>query len=159
LIRFAPAPILGGLTLLATILHPTARDSFRSFSVSRVNRAMLALVVIATGPLVAFASTNVGLQRTLTNDHSALGHYDFMAAFCFTIVGVGLLASLRPQGWRLTGWCAGILSGLLGLTSLVYPDMDSSLASPWALAAIAWGAVFVNVAGLSKDPAAPDDSE
>ena len=35
-VRFAPFPILAALTLLATILHPTGRDFFSSFSVSRV---------------------------------------------------------------------------------------------------------------------------
>jgi hypothetical protein len=145
-IQFAPLPILGALTLLATILHPTERDLFRSFSVSRVNRMMLALVIVATVPLLAFASSNIGLQRTLTNEHAALGHYGFMAAFSFTAIGVGLLASLRPDGWRLTAWIAGLLPALLGIASLVFPDVDSSLGPTWGVAAIAWGIVFVAAA-------------
>lgn len=147
---FAPAPILGALTFIATILHPTGRDFFRSFSVSRVNPVMLALVVIAAVPLLAFASTNIGLQRTVTNDHAGLGHYGFMAAFSFTVIGVGLLASLRPDGWRLTAWAAGFLPALLGLASLVFPDLDSSLGLVWALAAIAWGVGFVAAAELIR---------
>jgi hypothetical protein len=142
-IPFAPAPILGALTLLATVLHPSGRDLFRSFRVSRVNWVMLALVIVAAVPLLAFASIKIGLQRTATDDHAALGHYGFMAAFCFTAIGVGLLASLRPVGWRLTAWVAGLLPALLGLTSVAYPDVDSSLGLVWALAAIAWGVVFV----------------
>jgi hypothetical protein len=142
-IRFAPAPILVALTLVAIILHPTGPDFFRSFSVSRVNWVMLALVIIAALPLLAFASTNIELQRTVTNDHAALGHYGFMAAFSFTIVGVGLLASLRPDGWWLSAWVAGLLAALLGLTSLVLLEVDSSLGPVWALAAIAWGIGFV----------------
>jgi hypothetical protein len=152
--RFAPLPILGALTLLATLLHPTGRDLFSSFSVSRVNRVMLALVIIATVPLLAFASIKVGLQRTATNDHAALGHYGFMAAFSFTVIGAGLLASLRPDGWRLTAWVAGLLPALLGLASLVYPNVDSSLGLVWALAAMAWGVVFVAAAELTQDPEA-----
>ncbi len=149
LIRFAPAPILIALTLIATILHPTVRDFFRSFSVSRVNRMMLALVIIAAVPLLAVASTNIGLQRTATNDHAALGHYGFLAAFSFTVIGVGLLASLRPDGWRLSAWVAGLLPALLGLASMVFPDVDSSLRLAWALAAMAWGVVFVAAAELT----------
>src|SRR5688572_23985314 len=152
-IRFAPAPILGALTLLAMILHPTGRNFFRSFSVSRVNRVMLALVIITAVPLVAFAVTNIGLQRTATNDHAALGHYGFMAAFSFTIVGVGLLASLRPDGWRLTAWVAVLLPVLFGLASLLFPDVDSSLHLLWALAAIGWGVAFVAAGELTKAPA------
>jgi hypothetical protein len=154
-IRFAPAPILGALTLLATILHPTGRNFLRSFSVSRVNRAMLALVITAAVPLVAFASTNIGLQRTVANDHAALGHYGFMAAFSFTVIGVGLLASLRPDGWRLTAWVACALLALFGLASLVYPDVDSSLGLVWALAAIAWGVAFVAAAKLTQTAEGP----
>ncbi|MGH7429622.1 MAG: hypothetical protein ACREJ4_14880, partial [Candidatus Methylomirabilaceae bacterium] len=103
-------------------------------------------VIIAAVPLLAFASTNIGLQRTVTNDHAALGHYGFMAAFSFTVIGVGLLASLRPDGWRLTAWVAGLLPALLGLASLVFPDLDSSLGLVWALAAMAWGVAFVAAA-------------
>jgi peptidoglycan/LPS O-acetylase OafA/YrhL len=147
--------IFGVLTLLATILHPTGRDLFGSFSVSRVNRVMLALVIIAAVPLLAFASTNIGLQRTVSNEHTALGHYGFMAAFSFTVIGVGLLASLRPDGWWLSAWVAGLLPALLGLASVVFPDVDSSLGPVWALAAIAWGVVFVAVAELTQDTECP----
>jgi hypothetical protein len=154
-LTFAPAPILAALTLLATILHPTGRDFFRSFSVSRVSWVLLALTVIAAVPLLAFASTNLGLQRTLTNDHAALGHYGFMAAFSFTVIGIGLVASLRPDGWRLTAWVGGLLPALLGLASIVYPDVASSLGLAWSLAAIAWGFGFIAVAELTRTPRAP----
>jgi hypothetical protein len=154
-IRFAPAPLLGALALLAIILHPTGRNFFRSFRVSRANRLMLALVIIAAVPLVALASTNIGLQRTVTNDHAALGHYGFMAAFSFTVIGVGLLASLRPDGWRLTAWVASFLPTLLGLASLVYPGVDSSLGLVWALAAIPWGVAFIAAAKLTQTAEGP----
>lgn len=154
-IRFAPAPILAAFTLLAIILHPTGHTFFRSFRVSRVNWVMLALVIIAAVPLIAFASTNTGLQRTATNDHAALGHYGFMAAFSFTLIGVGVLGSLRPDGWRLAAWVAALLPVLLGLTSLVFPDVDSSLPLIWALAAIGWGVVFVAAAVFARAPQGP----
>lgn len=147
---FAPLPILGALSLLATILHPSARDLFRSFRTLRASRAMLVLIAIASVPLVAFASTNIGLQRTAANDHAALGHYGFMAAFSLTAIGVGFLASLRPAGWRLAAWVAGLLPALLGLASIVFSDVDSSLGLVWTLAAIAWGIGFVAVAGLTR---------
>lgn len=140
---FAPAPILGALTLVATVLHPTGRAFFRSFRVARVNRTMLALVIVVAVPLLAFAFSNIRLQRSTTNDHAELGHYGFMAAFGFTVVGVGLLASLRPDGWRLTAWVAGVLAALLGLASVILPDLDSSLGLAWSIAAIVWGVTFI----------------
>lgn len=150
LLRPPFVPIFGALTLLAITLHPTGRDLFRSFSVSRVNRVLLALVIIAAVPLLAFAFTNIGLQRTVLNDHAAQSHYGYMAAFSFTVIGVGLLASLRPDGWRLTAWVAGLLPALLGIASIVFPDVGSSLGLGWALAAIAWGVVFVAAAELIR---------
>jgi hypothetical protein len=155
LLRPPFVPIFGALALLATMLHPTWRNLFSSFSVSRVNRVMLALVVIAAVPLLAFAFTNIGLQRTVINDHAAQAHYGYMAAFSFTVIGVGLLASLRPDGWWLPAWVAGLLPVLLGLASVVFPDADSSLGLIWALAAIAWGVVFVAAAELTQDAESP----
>jgi hypothetical protein len=116
---------------------------------------MLALIGIASVPLLVFAATNIGLQGTFPDDHAATGHYGFMAAFSFTVIGAGLLASLRPDGWRLTAWVTGLLPALLGLTSLVYPDVSSSLGLVWALAAVAWGVVFVTAAEFTKDAASP----
>jgi hypothetical protein len=147
---FAAAPILAAFTLLAAILHPAGRDFFRSFRASRVDWVLLSLIIIAAIPLIGFAATNIALQRTLTDDHAALGHYGFMAAFSFTVIGVGLLASLRPDGWRLTAWIGGLLPALLGLASLIFPDVASSLGLSWALAAVAWGLGFVAAGELTQ---------
>jgi fatty acid desaturase len=62
-------------TVVATMLHPTGRHLFRSLGVSRVDRVLLALVVVAAGPLLVFAWTNIGLQRAGPTDHALLGHY------------------------------------------------------------------------------------
>jgi len=64
--------------------------------------------------------------------------------------GVGLLASLRPLGWRLTAWVAGLLPVALGLTSLLSPDATSSLSTGWALAATAWGVTFIATSRLRR---------
>jgi hypothetical protein len=147
---------VGVAALTALVLHPTGRDFFRSFRVARINWVMLALVIIAAVPLLVFASTNVRLQGTVPDDHARMGHYGFMAAFGFTVIGVGLLASLRPDGWRLTAWVGGLLPALLGLASVVYPDANSSLGLVWALAAIAWGVGFVAAAEIT--PRATEES-
>src|SRR5262245_2468095 len=86
-----------------------------------------------------------------------MGHYGFMAGFCFTVVGVGLLASLRPDGWRLAAWVAGLLPALLGLASLAYPDNSSSLGPARALGAISWGAAFVAAAERTRNVGLPAD--
>jgi uncharacterized cupredoxin-like copper-binding protein len=154
-IRSAERMAVAALTIMTALIHPAGRDFFRSFSVSRVNWMMLALVIIAGVPLLSFASSNLGLQRAVPDDHAVMGHYGFMAAFGFTIIGVGLLASLRPDGWRLTACVAGLLPALLGLASVMYPDNASSLGLAWALVAMAWGIGFVAAAELTKDAASP----
>jgi hypothetical protein len=149
-VRFNPLRYAAWVMVVAALVHPAGRAFFRSFKVSRVNGVMLALVGIAAVPLLAFASTNIRLQRTVTDSHGGMGHYGFMAAFSYTVIAVGLLASLRPVGWRLTAWVAGLLPALLGVTSVLYPDATSSLALGWALAAVAWGVAFVAAAALTK---------
>lgn len=143
---------VGVTALLAATLHPAGRDFFRSFSVARINLVMLALVIVAAGPLLIYGSTNIGRQTSGADAHAVMGHFGFMAAFSFTVIGVGVLASLRPDGWRLTAWVAGLLPALLGFTSMVFPDFASSLGPFWALAAIAWGVVFVAAAELARRP-------
>jgi CRISPR-associated Cas5-like protein len=138
------------VVVIVALLHPAGRNFFRSFRVSRINWVMLALVGVAAVPLLGFASTNIRLQETVLDLHAGLGHYGFMAAFSYTVIGVGVLASLRPEGWRLTAWVAGLLPVLLGFTSLMYRDESSSLELGWALAAIAWGALFVAAAERTK---------
>jgi hypothetical protein len=144
-----PWLLVGASTVLATMFHP-AGDPLRSFGAARVDRVMIALVVIAALPLIAFAWTNIGLQRAGPTDHALLGHYGFMAAFSFTVIGVGLLSSARPDGWRLTAWVAGLLPASLGLASLVFPDIDGSLSVVWALAAVLWGFAFIGAAEFGR---------
>lgn len=54
--------IMGGLTLVATLVHPAGRELVTSISVPQVSRVMLALVLVGAIPLLAFAATQVGLQ-------------------------------------------------------------------------------------------------
>jgi hypothetical protein len=147
---FNPSYLVASVTVITALVHPSGREFFTSFRLSRINWTMLALVGIAAVPLLSLASTNIRLQATVLDDHAGMGHYGFMAALALTVIGVGLMASLRPDGWRLTAWAGGLLPTLFGITSLVYPDAASSLGLIWALAAIVWGAVFVAVAELTK---------
>lgn len=150
---------LAVVTLITVLLHPAGRGFFRSFSTSRVSWGMLALVGVAAVPLLASASTNLELQEAVADMHANMGHYGFMAAFSFTVVGMGLLTSLRPDGWRLTAWVTGMLPALLGISSLLYPDASSGLDPLWALAAIAWCAVFVTAAELTRAAEGPPQGD
>lgn len=145
---------VGAASLLATSLHPAGPNLFRSITISRTNRPMLLLVVIAAFPLLAFAVTNIGLERTVADDHAALGHYGFLAAFSLTVIGVGLLASLQPEGWAAPARVAGVLALLFGVISVAYLGVPSSLDLLWSVIAIGWGALFVATAERARATAA-----
>lgn len=153
--QFNPFRNAAAVAVVAALVHPAGRGFLRSFSLSRVNPVMVTLLGAAAVPWLALASTNIRLQRNVLDQHGGMGHYGFMAAFCFTVVGVGLLASMRPDGWRLTAWVGGSLPALLGVTSLVSPDAASSLAPLGSLAAIAWGVAFVAVADAGEGQTRP----
>jgi hypothetical protein len=150
-ILFNPSRLAAVVTLVTALLHPTGGAFFSSFRLSRIDWNLLGLVVVAAVPLLVFATANIELQATVSDEHAGMGHYGFMAAFSFTVVGIAALASLRPDGWRLGAWMAGVLPILLGLTSLVYPKVGSSLDLMWAIAAIAWGAIFIAASEVSKN--------
>jgi hypothetical protein len=136
--------------LLATALHPAGSDFFSSFRRSRVGWALLALVAAAAVALIPFAAVNIGLQVSVPDDHAAAGHYGFVAAFAVATIGLGVLASLRPDGWRLAAWTTAALPVLFGATSIIYPQATSSLARRGAVGAIVWGAVFIVVAERTR---------
>ena len=138
-----PWVAVGAPTIVATMLHP---DLFRSIRAVRPSRRMIFLVAIGAVPLLALASSNIGLQRSGLGDHAALGHYGYMAAFALTVVGVSLMSSLRLPGWRLTAWVAGSLTVSLGVVSLVWLDVEGSLGVFGALLVMAWGTGYIIVA-------------
>jgi len=146
MVRRNPTRLIGPMVLVTALVHPAGRSFLRSFRAPGVSATMLALAGAAAAPLLVLASDKLTLQGTVRDEHYALGHYGFMAAFAFTVVGIAVLASLRPDGWRLTAWVAGSLALLLGITSVAYQGSASSLGSSWALAAIGWGILFVVVA-------------
>jgi hypothetical protein len=156
--EFNPLRYAAAITAVAALVHPAGPAFFRSFRLSRVNRIMLALAAVAAIPFLGFASTNIDVQRTVADEHTVMGHYGFMAALSFAIIGVSVLASMRPDGWKLPARVAGLLTGGLGVTSLLYPNAASSLDTLWALAAIAWAIAFVVAAEFTGQPTEDSDS-
>lgn len=162
--------IMGGLTLMATLLHPAGRGLVSWISLSRTNRVLLLLVIVAAVPLLAFSATSVGLQTgaieptghdhgesgnhaEVHQEHIDAGHYALTAAFGFVVIGVGLLTSLQPVGGWLPASFTGILAAYFGLASILFPDTASSVGVLWGVAAIVWGGAFIGTWLLaSKTP-------
>lgn len=153
--RFVLSPpwlLVGASAVFATMFHP-AGDPLRWVRGAHADRVMLLFLAAAAVPLLAFAWTNIGLQRAGPTEHGILGHYGYMAAFSFTVIAVGILSSLRPDGWRLAAIVTGALQAILGAASLILQDVEGTYGSMWGIAAIAWGLGFVAVSLRAEPPA------
>lgn len=137
--------IIFAILLVIATLHPAGRDLLPGGD--RFDRRAAALVALAAAPLVVFAVGQLGLQATAVDDHAIFGHYAAMAAIGLLIVALGLIASLRPDGWRFPAYAAAALASLIGLASLVFPGTEQGLGldALWGGAAILWGLAFVAV--------------
>lgn len=166
-------PMLGmfaPLVVVATLLHPAGRELVTGFSVTQVSIVMLVLVVLAAIPLGAATATHVGLQTGAIeqgghdHDHAAggaeaevheehveFGHFMLMTGFAILVVGMGVLATLRPTGYRVPAWLTGLLLAAFGIGSLVAPETSSSAGTTWGAAALLWAIAFVGAAELSRD--------
>jgi hypothetical protein len=84
------------------------------------------------------------------------GHWSAMGAFNLIIVGLALVASFRPPGWRLPAWSAGLSSVLFGAASIANQGDASALNGYWSVLAIAWGIGFIVTAETTRRARAAD---
>jgi hypothetical protein len=144
-------PALVSLVLIA-LLHPRARELVR---IPRLNGVMAGLTVAAATVWIPFAYRQAQLQRVAGDVHAQMEHWNRMAAFALYLIVWALIASSDTRGWRLTAWFAGLASAWYGLQSLLFPAA-SAAALPWAIAAVAWGVVYIFVAERRARTAQPE---
>ena len=60
-------------------------------------------------PLLLMAFDELDLASRRVGGH--VEHWGAMAAFAFTMIGLIVIACLRPPGWRVSAWCAGGADG------------------------------------------------
>lgn len=146
---FPPALLLGGLLVVAGILHPARQNILRGQTAGRTSRLLLGLLMLAGIPLAVYAANQYALQAT-GDVHAQLGHYADMITYTGTILLLGLLASAKPHGWRIPLWSAAGLAIILGLSSLLHPTLASSTGVIWGTLTVLWGVGFI-VAGEVSD--------
>ena len=153
----------GGYLLIALIvavaaailsaLHPGRAALLRS--ARNLSPHMTAVALAGAVPLVWFGLTMAKLQRDgpPADPHVQMGHWATMAAMSFALVLVGLLASVRLRGWRISAWCAGLGAAVYGLASIVFhrfPGTDirypGSEGIGWGVVAMLGGLGFAAVA-------------
>jgi hypothetical protein len=83
------------------------------------------------------------------------GHWSAMGAFNLIIIGLALVASMRPPGWRLPAWSAGLSAVLFGAASIANPGDASALNGYWSTLAIVWGIGFILIAEATRRESAP----
>jgi hypothetical protein len=133
-------------------LHPARAEVFRT--ARPVDRKLVTLSLAAAIPLWAYAFNEISrhLNAPAGDPHAELAHYAGTAAAAIAIPLVGLVASLRTPGSRLSLWCAGLAAITLGTAGIVFPDHSSSIGTLWGAVAVAWGVTFAAVGKFAGEP-------
>ncbi|MHB0856530.1 MAG: hypothetical protein ACYC5M_03050 [Anaerolineae bacterium] len=147
-------PLTGGLLLLLAAailaaLHPARRALFRFGN--GLNRPMAAMSILAAIPAAGYAAQMLAMARQAGAScffgQCAYGdRFAEMAAAAVAIVLVAMLVAMKPPGWRVSAWCAGAAAIIMGLASIVLPEVPGTLGTVWGALATAWGAIFITVA-------------
>lgn len=138
---------------LATLLHPAGRELLQRGD--SYSPAMLALVVVAAAPMVAFALGQMSLQLDANDAHAAAGHYTVMAQLGLVPLVYGALAAIGMRGWRVAAWIAALPVAYYGLLSVSFTGQAGSTGIAWGAGAIIWAVGFVAVAEYSRVAGSP----
>lgn len=134
------APLLFPLLLLG-VLHPRAKALVRP---GRLHTALAVLTAVAAVPWAVFAVGQARLQQlAVAGDvHAEAGHWGLMTGFAILVLIWALIGASNLPGWRIAGFAAAVSSLFYGFHSLVFPQGASAAPLGWAMAAIAWAAVY-----------------
>ena len=134
-------------------LHPARADVFRT--ARPVDRKLMTLSLAAAIPLWAYAFNEISrhLNAPPGDPHAELAHYAGTAAAAIAIPLVGLVASFRTPGSRLSLWCTGLAAVAFGTAGLVFPDHSSSIGTLWGATAVVWGVTFSAVGKFAAESA------
>lgn len=129
--------------LLALALHPAGRSVLAFDRVESVDRALAGLFAVAAVPLAVYGGLELFKQFTATDDHALFVHFGSMALAAFFVVVMGGLAVLRDRDWRFAAWSAGLTAAFLGVISVAYPTIESSLGLVVGGLLVLWAVAFV----------------
>ncbi len=146
----APVFVLAPVLVVAILwwLHPV-RD--RLARVGRTQPALLAIAVLSAIPLFLYALDQGEIQRSCAagDQHCDEFHFAGMAALALALPLVGLVAALRARGWRIVARLGAGAAAVLGVSSMVFPDLLSSLGTTWGAVTLGGAVLFLAVAELA----------
>ena len=139
------------LTGVILALHPR-----RSEVLTRgrgISRPMAALGVVGLAVAAPYALGQIQIQLAVdlaTDPHSAGGmeHWTEMAITALTLPLIALVAALRPRGFRLVAWTAGVGTIVFGVAAALLPGQASSPGVAWGTGAVVGGTLFIAVAEI-----------
>jgi hypothetical protein len=147
-------PLTGSLLSLAAsailvALHPARREFFKIKT--HLSPRLGALSILAAFPATVYAAAML-VQARQAGPSCFLGRCAYgdrfaeVAALSIAIVVGGMLAASKPGGWKVTAWCVGAAAVIVGLASIVLPEVPGAVGQAGGAAAVAWGVLFVVVA-------------
>jgi len=148
-------PLQESLLFLAAVavlvvLHP-ARSEFFQLGTS-LTASMAIISVLGAIPVVIYSVNVLSQARQFVGPPHHADRFAEMAAAAVAIVLVGMLASLRSRGWRISAWSAGAAAAVVGLASIVFPDAPGAVGRFWGTLAVGAGVLFVGLAELADRP-------
>lgn len=144
-------PLQASLLFLAAVailvvLHP-ARGEFFKLGTSPT-ASMAAISILGAIPVVIYSVNMLAQARQFVGPPHHADRFAEMAAAVIAIVLVGILASLKTQGWRISAWSAGAASIVVGMASVVFPDAPGAVGRVWGTLAVGAGVLFLVLAEL-----------
>lgn len=140
--------ILFGPAVVAALLHPAGRKLLRTRTADRFSPVLAGVAIVAAIPLAIYGFNQFGLHWS-GDEHAVINHYAGMVVYTGVIVALGILASLKPAGWRIPLFSAAGMALALGIASIVLPTIPSGVGIAWGSAAILWAIIFVIVGELT----------
>lgn len=135
--------IMSVLALLAVALHPAGRSVFRLDRVDSVDRRLAALFAIGAVPLLVYGGLELNKQVSLADEHTLFVHYGAMALAALLVITMGALAVVRRRDWRFAAWNAGLMAAIVGVFSIGFPAVPSSLGVIGGALLVLWAVAFV----------------
>jgi hypothetical protein len=141
--------LVPGLIALATVgiaiaLHPARREFLARGT--GFSPGLAAIALLCAGPLLGYAWSMSEQARELSGPPHHIQRLTTMAAMAIAVGLVGVLAALQTRGWRISAWCVGAATLVLGLGFLVFPNYRGSAGQGWGAFAVGSGLLYVVVA-------------
>lgn len=143
-----PTIVIGALIIGAGFLHP-ARERLVQFG--SWHGPSLVLGAAISAPLLWYALQQAALQRngSMSDPHVEMAHYAGATAVALALAGVAILSAARQPGQHLVLACTTAGLCILGVASLLWPDVPSSFGRVGGAAALV-AAAAIAVTGLAK---------